>query len=113
MNRTKQLDDYMDGLAALGKEAPDAFQAFGAAYGTVFADGALSAKNKHLIAIALSVQSRCKHAVTRHVSEALKAGAQRREIVEAAMVAAALSGGAALACAATALREALDEFGAL
>jgi AhpD family alkylhydroperoxidase len=113
MSKAKQLDDYMDGLEALGKEAPEAFQAFGGVFGAVFAGGALPAKTKHLIAVALSVQSRCKQLTARHVGEALKAGAARREIVEAALVAAALGGGAALACAATALKDALDEFGAL
>jgi AhpD family alkylhydroperoxidase len=112
-NRRKQLDEYLNGLDALGKETPDAFHAFKAAYDTVFSAGALDIKTKHLIAIALCVSSGCKPSVVRHVSEALKAGAERREIVEAATIAVVFGGSPALTCAVTALKEAMDEFGAM
>jgi len=112
-NKTKRLDEYISGVEALGKESPDAFHAFMAAFDAVFAEGALDSKTKRLIAIALCTQSRCKHDAARHVSEAIKVGASRREIVEAAMVAVALGSCLALDCAATALKETLDEFGAI
>ena len=106
------LDDYLDGMQALGKEAPDVFSAFENTERCVYAPGSLDAKTKHLIAVGICVCIRSKHCAGQHISEAIKAGANREELVEAAAVAAAMGGSPALAYAATAFKDLLDEFGA-
>ena len=111
MSRIKQLDDFIDGAKVLGKEAPDVFSAFESMENAAFTPGRLDSKTKHLIGIGICACIRCKHCAARHISEAIKAGASREEIVEAAMVAAALGGSPALAYSATTLRDMLDEYG--
>jgi AhpD family alkylhydroperoxidase len=51
-------------------------------------EGALPAKEKALIALAASVAIRCEYCIQRHKEAALKAGACREEMLEAAAVAA-------------------------
>lgn len=110
-NSKTQLDDYISGVQALSKEAPDVFNAFDGIIGAAFAHGALDEKTKHLIGIAICVCIRCKHCAAHHISEAMKAGASRREVVEAAMVAVVLGGSPAVAYAATTFKDMLDELG--
>ena len=108
---TNPLNSFLDGMESLGKEAPDVFSAFENTESRVFAPGSLDARTKHLIAIGICACIRCRHCAARHVSEALKAGASREELIEAATVAVALGGSPALSYVATTFREALDELG--
>ncbi|MDD2756087.1 MAG: carboxymuconolactone decarboxylase family protein [Methanothrix sp.] len=50
-------------------------------------DGALTAKDKALIALACSVAVRCERCIQRHKGAARKLGACREEMLEAAAVA--------------------------
>ena len=68
-------------------------------------EGALPAKDKALIALAASVAIRCEHCIQRHKEAALKAGARREEMLEAAAVAALVSMGSGLNSAALLLDE--------
>lgn len=52
-----------------------------------FADGALSKKHKELIALGIGVITDCESCMQWHMSEAVKAGASQREVVEAIEVA--------------------------
>ena len=77
----------------LTPDATKAFQAFGKA---VFADGALPAKTKELIAVAVAHVTQCPYCIEIHLQNAKRAGATEQELAEAAMVAAALRAGAAV-----------------
>ena len=112
-NRQKQLVAFSDGLQQLGKEAPDILNAFTGMQDAVFSPGVLDIKTKHLLGVAICCENRYKYLIVHHISEALKAGASRQEIIEAAMVSVAFGCGSSLAYAATALKETLDEFGAV
>lgn len=107
----KPMDSFLNGMQALGKEMPDVFSAFEHTENCVFAPGKLDTKTKHLIAIGICACIRCRHCALRHINEALKAGATREELIEAATVAAALGGSPALSYVATTFSEALDELG--
>jgi AhpD family alkylhydroperoxidase len=72
------------------------------------ADGALPAKTKELIAIAVAHATKCPYCIDHHVKAAKKAGATEPEISEAVLVAIALSAGAAFTHAGMAY-EAFDE----
>ena len=63
----------------------------------------LDAKTRELIALAVSVTTRCDGCITVHAAEAVKLGATKAEIGEALGVAVALNAGAALVYSARAL----------
>jgi len=70
---------------------------------SVFADGALPAKTKQLIAVAAAHVTQCPYCIRGHTAAALKAGASGEEIMEAIWVAAEMRAGAAYAHSALAL----------
>jgi AhpD family alkylhydroperoxidase len=71
-----------------------AFDAFGKA---VFADGALPAKIKQVIAVAVAHVTQCPYCIKGHTKAALRAGASREELMEAIWVAAEMRAGGAYA----------------
>jgi AhpD family alkylhydroperoxidase len=79
--------------------------AFGLLASEILKDGALSSKDKFLIALACSVAVRCEHCTKRHLENARKAGASREQILEAAGVAALVRMGSGLNTAAILLDE--------
>lgn len=79
---------------ALAPEAEDAFRAFTKA---VFADGALDARTKQLIAVAVAHVTQCPWCIEGHVKAAQREGAGAKEIMEAIWVAAEMRAGAAYA----------------
>ena len=106
----KTMEDMGYGMPALGEAAPEAFGALNAFIGAAFAEGAVSVKTKELIAIAISVYSRCEYCIVGHAVNALKAGCTRQEILEAATVATAFGGGPTMAYSSAILVAALDKF---
>lgn len=71
-----------------------AFDAFGKA---VFADGALPAKLKQIIAVAVAHVTQCPYCIEGHTRAALRAGATPEELMEAIWVAAEMRAGGAYA----------------
>ena len=80
--------------AGLAPAADAAFRAFSSA---VFAEGALTKKNKQLIAVAVAHVTQCPYCIRGHTKAALRAGASREEVMEAIWVAAEMRAGAAYA----------------
>ena len=108
--RTDQLNAFLGGLKEMGNEAPGAVGAFMGLLKGCYTPGALDLKTKELISVAIGCYNRCQYCIVYHASEALKAGATRAEIIEAAMVAVAFGGGPSMAYSVTVLKETLDEF---
>ncbi len=106
-----EKDDIRAQLGKLGKEIPGIVSSFSQLNAEVFKDGALSVKTKTLIAVALAVGLRCEFCTRLHVPEAVKAGASRAEILEAAGVSTMMAGGPGLAFAGAVLLEELDKLG--
>jgi AhpD family alkylhydroperoxidase len=75
----------------------------------VFADGALPAKTKQLIAVAVAHVTQCPYCIRGHTKAALRAGATQQEIMEAIWVAAEMRAGGAFAHATIALATMVDE----
>ncbi|MBK6867030.1 MAG: carboxymuconolactone decarboxylase family protein [Burkholderiales bacterium] len=88
---SRELNDKRQQLAPAATEA---FKAFSKA---VFADGALSAKTKELIAVAVAHVTQCPYCIRGHTAGALRQGATEQEIMEAIWVAAEMRAGAAYA----------------
>ncbi|GAB5527919.1 MAG: arsenosugar biosynthesis-associated peroxidase-like protein [Roseivirga sp.] len=65
-------------------------------YGAVFQDGALTQREKSLIALAVSHAVQCPYCIDAYTDSCMKKGADEEEMMEAVHVAAAIKGGAAL-----------------
>ncbi len=86
--------DQLTGLMnALGKEIPGPMAGFGQLHKESMTDGALSAKFKELMALAIAITVRCDGCIAYHVHDALRSGATRPEIAEAIGVAILMGGG--------------------
>jgi len=97
---------HKEDLAKLKKMeglAPEVMKAFWAFDKAAVADGAIPVKYKELIAVAVALTTQCPYCIDIHGGNARKAGATDAEMVEAAMVAAALRAGAAVTHATHAL----------
>ena len=85
--------------------APETSAAFAAFSKQVFADGALSARTKQLIAVAVAHVTQCPYCIRGHTRGALRSGASEAEIMEAIWVAAEMRAGGSFAHSIIALSE--------
>jgi AhpD family alkylhydroperoxidase len=92
-------------LKKMDSVAPDVMKAFWAFDKAALAEGAIPVKYKELIAVAVAHTTQCPYCIDIHAGNARKAGATDAELVEAAMVAAALRAGAAVTHATHTLAE--------
>jgi alkylhydroperoxidase/carboxymuconolactone decarboxylase family protein len=83
-------------FAEIGTNAPDLAKKFFDWYGAVFADGALSAREKSLIALAVAHAVQCPYCIDAYSKDALEKGSDLDQMTEAVHVAAAIRGGASL-----------------
>jgi len=95
------MSDYYDSrdlarFPEIGGNAPDLAKKFFDWYGAVFADGALSAREKSLIALAVAHAVQCPYCIDAYSKDALEKGADLDQMTEAVHVAAAIRGGASL-----------------
>ena len=65
-------------------------------YGAVFEEGALSAREKSLIALAVSHAIQCPYCIDAYSNDALQKGSDLEQMTEAIHVATAIRGGASL-----------------
>ena len=65
-------------------------------YGAVFADGALSAREKSLIALAVAHTVQCPYCIEAYTNDCLDKGYDPEQMTEALHVAVAIRGGASL-----------------
>ena len=96
MNKTEEF--FMKFKADIEKikaQIPDTIQGFGGLFSKVMKDGALTAKQKELIALGIGVAGHCSPCIRAHTQKCLDAGASRQEILEAASVAVMMAGGPA------------------
>jgi len=85
-------------LAARRRElAPETMAAFQGFQSKVFADGALPAKVKQIIAVAVAHVTQCRQCIESHTRAAVRAGATPEELMEAVWVAAEMRAGGAYA----------------
>ena len=77
--------------------APGAAAAFHDFSEAVFAEGALSTRTKHLIAVAVAHVTQCPYCIKGHTRAAVREGTSNAELMEAIWVAAEMRAGAAFA----------------
>ncbi len=80
----------------IGKDAPELAEKFFAWYDAVFAEGALTQREKALIALAVAHTVQCPYCIDAFSSDCLRKGADPEQMTEALHVAAAIRGGASL-----------------
>jgi alkylhydroperoxidase/carboxymuconolactone decarboxylase family protein len=83
-------------FAAIAEGSGPLAEKFFSYYNAVFADGALSAREKALIALAVAHAVQCPYCIDAYSHESLKAGADLEQMTEAVHVAVAIRGGASL-----------------
>lgn len=80
----------------IGKNRPELAAKFFDWYGAVFKDGALSAREKSLIALAVAHTVQCPYCIDAYSKDSLEKGADLDQMTEAVHVAAAIRGGSSL-----------------
>jgi alkylhydroperoxidase/carboxymuconolactone decarboxylase family protein len=95
------MDHYYDAkdlarFSEVGRDAPELWDRFQAWYSAVFAEGALTEREKALIALAVAHAVQCPYCIDAYTSGSLEKGATPEQMTEAVHVAAAIRGGASL-----------------
>jgi AhpD family alkylhydroperoxidase len=103
--------DLTTDIRSLRAGAPDAMKGFSALAQAALKANALDSRTKELIALAISVATRCDGCVAFHAEAAVKQGATRAEVLEAMAMAVYMGAGPSVMYAAQAL-EAFDQFSA-
>ena len=80
-------------FARLKKDMPSQFSSFITFNQKVKNTSTIDTKHKELILVSLSVTTQCTWCIAIHVEGAVKAGASKDEILEAAMLAVVMGGG--------------------
>jgi 4-carboxymuconolactone decarboxylase len=83
-------------FSEIGKHAPKLAEKFFDWYGAVFEEGALSEREKSLIALAVAHAIQCPYCIDAYSRGAQDKGADMEQMTEAVHVAAAIRGGASL-----------------
>ena len=89
---TQHLLDF----AKIAEGKPELGRKFFDYYGAVFAEGALSAREKSLIALAVAHAVQCPYCIDAYTQDCQQKGADFEQMTEALHVAVAIRGGASL-----------------
>ena len=109
MNWTTFLNDTMQRMGKLQKEAPESFAGFNLMGKAAKKNGTLDEKTKELIALGIAISTRCESCIGFHVKSLVRLETTREEFCEALEMIAFMGGGPSIAFGAKAL-EAYDEF---
>lgn len=95
------MSDYYDSddlakFSSIADHAPEMGAKFFEWYGSVFADGALSSREKSLIALGVAHAVQCPYCIEAYTKDAMEKGCDVEQLTETVHVAAAIKGGAAL-----------------
>lgn len=83
-------------FAQVSQASPELGRKFFDYYGAVFADGALTAREKSLIALAVAHAVQCPYCIDAYTEDCQQKGADLEQMTEALHVAVAIRGGASL-----------------
>jgi AhpD family alkylhydroperoxidase len=82
-------------MEKMKKDAPAMVSGFGSLFGRVMTDGAISLREKELIAMAIGIAVNCNPCIRAHVKKCVETGSTKSQILEAASVAVVMGGGPA------------------
>jgi alkylhydroperoxidase/carboxymuconolactone decarboxylase family protein len=83
-------------FGAIGEFQKELADSFFSWYGKVFNEGALSAREKSIIALAVAHAVQCPYCIDAYSTDAVEKGYNQAQMMEAVHVAAAIRGGASL-----------------
>jgi 4-carboxymuconolactone decarboxylase len=86
----------LDRFSEVGKNRPELWDKFLDYYNTVFRDGALTEREKCLIALAVAHTVQCPYCIDAYTRAALEKGADLDQMTEAVHVSNAIRGGSSL-----------------
>ena len=109
VNWQEFLGEAVNTLGGLAKGNPGIMDGYKGLDGAGSAFGALDAKTRELISLAVAATTRCDTCIAVHAQAAAEAGASREELLEALAVAITLNSGAAFVYSSRIL-EAFDAF---
>jgi alkylhydroperoxidase/carboxymuconolactone decarboxylase family protein YurZ len=104
----KKVDAYKIGVGHMQELLPHVVESYQQFTGECFREGSVSVKDKHLVALGISLFANNEVCTFYHVQEALANGAAAKEVMETVSVAAAIGGGHILSQGVTRVQEALD-----
>ena len=87
---------HLEHFGDIGKARPELAEKFFAYYGAVMGDGALTKREKALIALGVAHAIQCPYCIDSYSRKSLENGADLDQMTEAAHVATAIRGGASL-----------------
>lgn len=109
-NAQRHYEQWPDRTAAMKAQAPEITRGFGGMFQRLMGEGALTVREKEIIALAVGMAMRCEPCIYSHVEKAVKAGATREQLIEMAGVVVTMQGGPGYVYV-PALLEALDALG--
>jgi AhpD family alkylhydroperoxidase len=80
-------------MKAMKDAAPQIGAGFGGLFRKLMGEGALTVREKELIALAIGMAVRCEPCIYAHAEKAVKAGATREQLIELAGVVVMMQGG--------------------
>jgi AhpD family alkylhydroperoxidase len=89
------IDDLRTPTRELSEAIPEAWAGFAKLHANAVAEGALPARVKELMALAIAVVKQCDGCIAYHAKAAARRGATREEVAEALGVALLMDGGTA------------------
>ncbi len=95
-NYPQHYQQFVSLIGDLNTEIPETMKGFNLLHKAAIADGALSTKNKELIALGIAIAVHCDGCIAFHIHDALKAGANHEEIIETIGVSVMMGGGPSL-----------------
>lgn len=107
------LINYKKGLGTLTEKMPDLIGQFNAFTEECFKEGALTQKQKQLIALGISIHAQDEYCIIYHTKGCLDQGCSEQEILETIGVTAAFGGGASLSQGVTLVQECIKEMSQL
>lgn len=96
MKKTYYNQEDLSKFGNISEFQPDLAKKFFDYYGSVFADGELSQREKSLIALAVAHAVQCPYCIDAYTVDTLEKGVTEGQMMEAIHVAAAIRGGASL-----------------
>ena len=88
--------DDLKRFGDIGEDAPELWKKFSEWYGLVFQEGALTEREKALVALAVAHAIQCPYCIDAYTQACLEKGSNNEQMMEAIHVAAAIRGGASL-----------------
>lgn len=96
MEKTYYNPEDLKKFEEVGEFGPELAEKFFDYYSSVFEEGALTAREKSLIALAVSHAVQCPYCIDAYTTDGLEKGATEEQMMEAVHVASAITGGSSL-----------------